>query len=92
MDDLVAYDVRVRGVVQGVSFRWHAQRRASALGVSGWVSNEPGGSVRAHVEGPREDVEQMLSWLAHGPVAAAVDDVESTGTTVRGLTGFEVAG
>lgn len=92
MTGSVAYAVQVRGLVQGVSFRWGTQRRAVELGVSGWVSNEPDGSVHAHVEGPAPRVEQMLAWLAQGPPGAVVEDLVSTGVEAEGLTGFEVRG
>ena len=42
------------GRVQGVwSFRWETQRQADRLGVTGWVRNEPDGSVAGHFEGER---------------------------------------
>ena len=41
----------VRGLVQGVSFRFFTQREAARLGVAGWVRNEVDGSVTVHAEG-----------------------------------------
>ena len=52
-----AVDVRVRGRVQGVSFRMYAEQRAAELGVAGWVRNEPDGSVAVRVEGDQEAVD-----------------------------------
>ena len=46
-------DVVVTGRVQGVFFRAAMREQADRLGVTGWVRNEPDGSVRAHLEGPR---------------------------------------
>ena len=44
---------RVRGRVQGVGFRFFAERAARELGVRGWVRNLPDGSVETVVEGER---------------------------------------
>jgi acylphosphatase len=68
--------VSVRGMVQGVNFRWFAQRRASELGLKGYVRNAPDGSVQAVVEGGRETIEQLLDSLRVGPSAAVVESVD----------------
>ena len=49
MPDL-RYDITFTGRVQGVNFRWTACRAAGKYQVSGWVRNEPDGSVRCLVE------------------------------------------
>jgi acylphosphatase len=40
------------GEVQGVGFRWTARRIATDLGLTGWVRNEPDGSVSMELQGP----------------------------------------
>ncbi len=65
----------VRGRVQGVGFRWFARQEAVRLGLSGWVANEPDGSLRCVVEGPREVLEQFRDALREGPPAAIVERV-----------------
>ncbi|RMD94618.1 MAG: acylphosphatase [Alphaproteobacteria bacterium] len=77
-DDRIAIDARITGRVQGVGFRWWTCDEAEALGLSGWVRNEPDGSVRAHLEGPRPAVEAMIEALHRGPRAARVTGVEVT--------------
>ena len=67
-----AVQVRVSGRVQGVAFRWEAQHAAQKLGVTGWVRNEPDGSVTAHVEGEPDAVNDMVVWLRAGPPASRV--------------------
>ena len=66
----------VRGRVQGVGFRWFAQREASRLGLGGWVANEADGSVRCEVTGPRPGVEAFIASLHEGPPSAWVERVE----------------
>lgn len=64
----------VRGRVQGVAFRWYTQREARRLGLTGWVRNQPDGSVRLVAEGEREGLDRLWAWLAHGPERARVTD------------------
>ena len=65
----------VRGIVQGVNFRWYTQRRASDLQLTGYVRNMPDGSVEAVVEGDRADIETLVDALRVGPSAAVVESV-----------------
>jgi acylphosphatase len=85
-----AYDVVVHGEVQGVFFRDSCRSEAEAAGVHGWVRNEHDGTVRAHVEGRREAVESLLSWLRRGPRHARVQSVDVQPTRPEGRSGFEV--
>jgi acylphosphatase len=66
----------VRGLVQGVGFRLWAQRRARALGISGYVRNLDDGSVEVVGEGPQETLEQFLVVLRRGPESAEVRSVK----------------
>ena len=65
----------VSGRVQGVGFRVFVYREALLLGLSGWVANEPDGSVRCQAEGPRSLLDRLIGRLWEGPRAAMVDDV-----------------
>ncbi len=76
MDTLpVSVAVHVLGRVQGVGFRVWTGAQARALGLSGWVANDPDGSVRAVLTGREEAVALMLDRLRVGPPAARVDRV-----------------
>ena len=66
----------VRGIVQGVNFRWFTQRRATDLGLTGFVRNASDGSVHLTVEGTRVLIEQLLDVLRVGPSAAVVESVQ----------------
>lgn len=67
---------QVTGRVQGVSFRVWTLREAEKLGLTGWVRNEPDGSVVALLVGPDGAVEDMLERLWVGPAGASVSGVE----------------
>ena len=70
--------VFISGRVQGVSFRWYAQRQAQALGLTGWVSNLWDSRVEAVFEGEKSAVEKAVNWCFTGPPLAQVDDVQVT--------------
>ena len=63
------------GSVQGVGFRYTAERVALSLDLSGWVGNLPDGRVEVLVCGEKTDVETLLTWLWQGPELAKVTDV-----------------
>ena len=75
--------LRIRGKVQGVFYRASTQQEAARRGLTGWVRNEPDGSVQAVVEGPEDQVDGFVRWCHRGPEAAdveAVDDRRSAAT------------
>lgn len=70
MRTFAAYKFRVlrvrvlySGRVQGVGFRATARAIASGLGLSGWVRNEPDGTVQLEAQGPPDAVEAFLAEL-----------------------------
>jgi acylphosphatase len=90
MGEVIARSVTVRGRVQGVFFRDTTRSVARSLGVCGWVSNEPDGSVRAWVEGTPEAVEQALRFVRSGPPEAHVTAVEVADVEPAGHTRFDI--
>jgi acylphosphatase len=70
--------VEVHGRVQGVFFRAEARARAESLGLSGWVRNDPAGSVTAVFDGDPERVQSMVDWCRRGPAGARVDEIRVT--------------
>jgi acylphosphatase len=75
-DQLARLDAIVRGHVQGVGFRYFVRRRANQIGVTGWVANEPDGSVRCVAEGPTAALDHLLALLHTGPPGSHVSDVQ----------------
>ena len=64
------------GSVQGVSFRQTTVQQANALGLRGWVHNEPDGSVSGEAAGPTEHI-QKLCVGATDPGATICTSVRS---------------
>jgi acylphosphatase len=84
-------DATVRGHVQGVGFRYFVIRRAMSLELTGWVSNEPDGSVRCVAEGSRASLEALLQALQDGPAGALVERVLTAwGPATGAFRSFEV--
>ncbi len=84
-------DVRVSGRVHGVGYRYFVLREAAALGIVGWVANDPDGTVHCVAEGPRDRLEALLAELREGPPAALVDGVSEAWMPATGTLGpFEV--
>ena len=72
---MAAVRFHVSGRVQGVSFRYYTQQQARALGLSGYARNLPDGRVEVLAIGDGAALEQLASWLAHGPSLARVSDL-----------------
>ena len=72
----VARRYLVSGEVQGVGFRFFAQRVAAHHQVVGYVRNLPDGRVEAYAEGAPESIEGFKHDLAAGPQYARVEQVE----------------
>jgi acylphosphatase len=78
----------VHGLVQGVFFRDTTRRRAVERGVSGWVRNNPDGTVEAAFEGEPGAVDAMVRFAHEGPRGALVEGVEVIEEEPEGLSGF----
>jgi acylphosphatase len=78
----------IRGVVQGVGFRYSMVAQARLLGVTGWVRNRRDGSVEAMIAGDAAQVAEILAWSRIGPAGAAVDEVRVESVTGN-FSGFD---
>ncbi len=87
----VGAEILVKGLVQGVGYRYFCYNRARNLGLTGWVKNNPDGSVSLMVEGDRSLIESLLDELKVGPRYAVVKDVRVTWFPYSGkYTDFQV--
>ncbi|AKD02973.1 acylphosphatase [Pontibacter korlensis] len=68
--------MRVHGKVQGIFFRASTQEKAQELGLTGFVQNEPDGTVYLEAEGKTEALQQLEQWAHQGPRRARVEKVE----------------
>jgi acylphosphatase len=82
--------VVVEGRVQGVFFRDTCRREAQAREVSGWVRNNPDGTVEGAFEGECAAVDAMVAWMRRGPRAARVESVHVSAEEPEHLPGFRI--
>lgn len=71
-----ALRLEIRGLVQGVGYRWSMVEQARQLGLCGWVRNRRDGSVEAVVAGSAQAVEYIVAWARQGPRSAVVASVD----------------
>jgi acylphosphatase len=89
--DEIRLSVTVRGMVQGVGFRWWTQGQAGRLGLRGSAANRPDGSVAIVVEGPHVNCQELLSMLLRGRAPGSVSGVDESWSAPRGEpAGFRV--
>ncbi len=81
----------VRGIVQGVGFRWFTRRHATKLGLGGFVKNMPDGSVLVEVEGEPSFVDMLIEELRKGPSHALVEEVIVEDIPVQNEKVFRIA-
>lgn len=72
---LVAKRFYVSGNVQGVGYRFYAQRAANTLGVRGYVKNLGDGRVEVYAIAREEILLVLREQLKRGPRFASVDEV-----------------
>lgn len=86
----------VRGRVQGVGYRFFAQRAAHELDVCGWVRNLADGSVETLVVGEEDALMRYFDRLRQGPRGARVEAVsiveEDAPNESERLGSFEITG
>lgn len=69
-------NIRVSGLVQGVFYRHSAKLKTGELGITGFVRNEPDGSVYIEAQGEEKVLKEFLDWCYEGPDSARVEKVE----------------
>jgi acylphosphatase len=77
------------GRVQGVGFRYTAQRLAEGYPVAGYVRNLANGDVELLAEGPADEVQAFLDALARH-MAAYIKQTRAHHEAPSGLQGFHI--
>lgn len=82
---------RLIGDVQGVGLRWATRQEGRTLGVTGFVRNEPDGSVLIVAEGDRTELSRLLEWLEANRSQGVIRDVDlEWGNALGDYSEFEI--
>jgi acylphosphatase len=73
----------ISGRVQGVGYRYFAQRVAAKLGLSGYVKNLDDGRVEAYAVGATDQLQAFQTQLRRGPSYALVEAVDELDTEIE---------
>jgi acylphosphatase len=80
----------VRGRVQGVGFRYFAQKAAAGLGLRGYARNLDDGRVEVYAAGRPEQLDEFAGMLHRGPRWADVRGVEQQEAALERHSSFEI--
>ncbi len=63
----------VKGLVQGVGFRFFTVRKAKSLGLTGYAKNMIDGSVEVIASGDETAIQELYDYLKQGPERSYVE-------------------
>lgn len=84
--------ILVHGRVQGVGFRASAKQMAEQLGVTGWVKNQPDGTVLIEAEAEEDQLKRFIEKINEGPTPfSQVESLDITSQDeIQGYSRFKV--
>ena len=92
MSETVRKKIRFHGYVQGVGFRYRARHAAEMYGATGWVRNDPGGSVAMEIQGTEEQISNVIIAIGKGAYVR-IEDMKVKNIPVNeNERGFHVTG
>ena len=74
--------IKFYGRVQGVGFRYRAEKSASIYDIYGWIRNNSDGSVEMEVQGEEENIDKMIELIKKGNFIE-VDVIEEKNIPLR---------
>jgi acylphosphatase len=88
--NLIARRYFIRGRVQGVGYRYFAQRAAADLHINGYTRNLDDGRVEVYAVGTPEQLSELAGRLWKGPRVADVRGVEESEAAVQQYDTFQI--
>lgn len=80
----------IRGRVQGVGFRYFAQREAAGLGLTGYARNLEDGRVEVYAAGTPGALREFSGLMWKGPRFSDVRGVEESEAAVEEYSSFGI--
>jgi acylphosphatase len=90
MKDTLARRYFIRGDVQGVGYRYFAERAANEIGVTGYVRNLSDGRVEVYAAGSEEQLARLAGRLRQGPRFADVRGVDEQEAALERHSSFHI--
>ncbi|MGH9488502.1 MAG: acylphosphatase [Terriglobales bacterium] len=87
---MAAARFEVFGRVQGVGFRFFAQRQAQTLRLRGWVRNRDDTAVEVYAEGSEHALDEFERELRRGPATASVSRLVRRPAETSSLSDFQI--
>lgn len=79
-----------KGRVQGVGFRVTCRHLAGAADITGWVRNEPDGSVTLEAQGDPDELERYCTSVRDAMGVRIQSESREACPTEPGESGFEI--
>lgn len=70
-----AYKITVKGLVQGVGFRYYCYKEAEVYGIKGYVQNLINGDVEIFAEGDDGIINDFIESVKRGPRYSRVNSI-----------------
>ncbi len=87
----IAKRIKVKGIVQGVGYRYFVYEKANQIGISGYVKNLADGSVEIVCQCDEDKMNKLLEHLKLGPVYSKVENIDIEEIDCNQLfDGFEI--
>ncbi|GGE45299.1 acylphosphatase [Pullulanibacillus camelliae] len=82
----------VKGLVQGVGFRYFTQSNAVKHQLKGWVRNLTNGDVEIDVQGASSNLEHFINAIKAGPPYGRIDaiHINDDSLPLKGYTTFNI--
>ena len=90
MESELRLDLVIKGLVQGVGYRYSAKVKAESMDIRGSVKNLRDGSVFVTAQGEKEAMDNFVRWCYKGPPGAIVRNIEKIQGKTEALSEFRV--
>jgi acylphosphatase len=80
----------VKGLVQGVGFRYQTSHQGLKLGLTGYAKNLNNGDVEVVACGTETQIDEFTEWLKEGPRTATVESVSHENASYKPYRGFKI--
>lgn len=89
---IIRKHIVVYGRVQGVGFRYRASHAAQSLHLTGWVRNDPEGTVTMELQGEEELIYRLIPMVEHGSWVSIDDWKEKSIPVIAEERSFSIRG